>query len=197
MWKKILLLSSLLIYCQDGYASPLVDFSPGHAAIDVNWKLDAFRGGENKWDLSGTVGLNGRWAVNYRQFDFSPKFKGIQLETSNKELNLIYKINPNIQLYAGYSITKGHETLSGQRLIQQNTAQGGIIAMKSVGHGTTLYTLLGRGDHSANVEFGLSYQMQKNLEMTATYRHLEFKKLGPQKLEEDFRGFGLGFTYKF
>lgn len=197
MWKKLFLLLSLLIYCQAGYASPLQDFSPGHAALDVNWKPDSFRGGKNKWDLSATVGLNGQWALNYRQIDFSPKSNGVQIETDNKELNLIYKIDPNIQLYAGYSITKGHEKISGRRLPQQNSAQGGIIAMKSLGHSTTLYTLLGRGDHSANVEFGLSYQMQKNLEMNVTYRHLEFKKLGSKKWEEDFRGFGIGFTYKY
>ncbi|MBP2626614.1 MAG: hypothetical protein H6Q68_1325 [Firmicutes bacterium] len=197
MWKKIPLILSLLIYCQVGYASPLEEFSPGHAALDVNWKPDAFRGGQNKWDISGTVGLNSRWAINYRQIDFSPKFKGVQLETSNKELNLIYKMDPNIQLYAGYSITKGHETLSGQRLTQQNMVQGGIIAMKSLGHCTTLYTMLGGGDHSANVEFGLSYRMQKDLELNVTYRHLEFRNLGHEKLEEDFRGFGIGFTYKY
>ncbi len=197
MWKKIFLLMSLLIYCQAGFASPLENFSPGHAALDVNWKPDAFRGGQNKWDFSGTVGLNGRWAINYRQFDFSPNFKGNQLETSNKEVNLLYKINPNIQLYAGYSIAKGHEMFSGRRLPQQNMAQGGIIAMKSLGHSTTLYTILGRGDNSANVEFGVSYLIRKNLELNVTYRHLEFKKLGPEKLEEDFRGFGIGFTYKY
>jgi predicted porin len=197
MWKKLLLAFALLLYCHPGYASPLQDFSPGHMALDVNWKPDSFRGGKNNWDFSGTVGLDGRWALNYRQISFSPKFEGINLYTSNKELNLLYKIDPNIQLYAGYSITKGHETLSGRRLAQNNKVQGGIIAMKSLGQRTTLYTILGGGSDSANIEFGLSYQMKKNLELTATYRHLEFKRVGSQKCEEDFRGFGIGFTYKY
>lgn len=196
MLKRLLLALTLLLYCPAGYASPLQDFSRGHMAFDVNWKPDAFRGGTNKWEISGTAGLDGRWAVNYRQINFSPKFENCELSTSNKELNLIYKVNPNIQLYTGYSMTKGHETLSGNHIPDKKTVQGGIIGMKNLGHSTTLYGILGGGNHTDNIEFGLSYQLQKNLEITTSYRHLEFKRIGSEHYEEDFRGFGVGFTYK-
>lgn len=194
MWKRMLLILVLLLYCQAGDASPLQDFSPGHMAIDVNWKPDSFRGGKNNWEFSGTAGLNNHWAVNYRQISFNPTYEGRNLYTNNKELNLIYKINPSIQLYAGYSLTKGHETGSGNDLPQKNLVQGGIIGMKSIGHGTILFGNVGGSNHSANIEFGLSHQIQKNLEVTATYRHLEFREAS--NLQEDFRGFGIGFTYK-
>lgn len=196
MWKRMLLVLVLLLYCQAGYASPLQDFSPGHMAIDVNWKPDSFRGGKNNWEFSGTAGLNGRWAVNYRQISFKPTYEGSKLDTNNKELNLIYKVNPSIQLYAGYSLVKGHEAGSGNDLPQKNLVQGGIIGMKSIGHGTMLFGNVGGSNHSANIEFGLSHQIQKNLEMTATYRHLEFRDIEASNLQEDFRGFGIGFTYK-
>lgn len=179
----------MLLYCTPCEASPLQDFSQGKVAIDVNWKPTSFRGGENKWEYSGTVGLGERWAMNYRQLSFNPKFEGKTIDSSNKELNVLYKMNDNIQLMAGYSMTKRY----GTKQSDSNMVQGGIIACKSLGHSTTLYTLLSLGSKGDNVEFGLSYQIRKGLELTTTYRHLEYN-LGSG--QEDFRGFGLGLTYK-
>jgi long-subunit fatty acid transport protein len=165
-------------------------------AIDVNWKPDSFEGGKDKYDISGTLGLNNRLALNYRQMAYSPSYHSADFETSNKELNLIYKIDPHFQVYAGYSRTTGHDALSGYELTKKNVMQAGIIAMKSLNNRTTLYTLLGGGNNVANVEFGLSYQIKSNIELTSTYRHLSVEKVGSSKLKENYRGFGLGITYK-
>jgi len=127
--------------------------------------------------------------MNYRQI----KFNGNPIGSSNKEVNVIYKMNDNIQLMVGYSMTKRHGTFSNQSLSTDNMVQGGIIASKSLGHSTNLFTLLSLGSKGDNVEIGLSYQIKKDLELTATYRHLEYNS-GSGK--EDFRGFGLGFTFK-
>jgi predicted porin len=124
-------------------------------AIGVNWKPDSYEGGKNKFDISETLGLNKRWALNYRQMDYNPSYDDANFDTSNKELNLIYKIDPHLQVYAGYSKTTGHDTLSGHELAKKTAAQAGIIAMTSLNKRTTLYTLLGGGDNVANVEFGL------------------------------------------
>lgn len=189
MWKKLLLALVLLLYCIPCAASPLQDFSQGKVAIDVNWKPDSFRGGDNKWEYSGTVGLGDRWGLNYRQINFNPKLNDKTIGTSNKEVNVLYKMNDNFQLMAGYSMTKRNGTMPSD----SHMVQGGIIASKSLGHSTTLYTLLSLGSKADNVEVGLSCQIKKGLELTTTYRHLEYDSGNGQ---QDFRGFGLGLTFK-
>jgi predicted porin len=159
----------------------------------VNWKPNIFWGGDNKWEFSGTVGLGDRWAMNYRQINFKPKFNGNPIDSSNKEVNVIYKMNDTIQLMAGYSMTKRHGTFSTHSLPKDNMVQGGVIASKSLGPSTTLYTLLSLGSKGNNIEVGLSYQIEKDLELTTTYRHLEYNS---GRGQEDFRGFGIGLTFK-
>lgn len=193
MWKRLIIALVVLLYCAPCDASPLQDFSQGKVALDVNWKPSSFRGGDNKWEYSGTVGLGDRWAMNYRQISFNPNLNGNPIDSSNKEVNVVYKMNDNIQLMAGYSMTKRHGTFPNQSLPKDNMVQGGIIASKSLGHSTTLYTLMSLGSKGDNVEFGLSYQIKKDLELTTTYRHLEYNSGSGQ---EDFRGFGIGFTFK-
>lgn len=194
MRKKLFLTLLLLFCCSYTNASPLQDFSQGKVAFDVNWKPDSFRGGQNKWEYSITTGVGSRLALGYRQIDFSPRFLGKQIDASNKEVNIIYKMNENIQLTAGYSMTKRHGAFSDRSSEDNaNMAEAGIIAVKSLGHATTLYTLLAIGSKGDNVEFGLSYQIRKNLELTTTYRHLEYNSGFGQ---EDFRGFGVGLTLK-
>ncbi|MBP2636158.1 MAG: hypothetical protein H6Q72_2065 [Firmicutes bacterium] len=192
MWKKLFLVMVLLFNCTPGNASPLQDFSPGKVAIDINWKPDSFRGGDNKWEYGGTVGLGGRWALNYRQLHFSPTFHGNSSDASNKEVNVLYKINDNLQLLAGYSMTERKGAVANLPS-EEDMVQGGIIATKKIGHATTLYTLLSCGSKGDNIEVGLSYQLQKNLELTTTYRHLEYNSGSG---DEDFRGFGVGLTFK-
>lgn len=192
MWKRLIMALVMLLYCTACDASPLQDFSPGKVALDVNWKPNSFRGGDDKWEYSGTVGLGDRWALNYRQINFRPKYNKSPIDSDNKEVNVLYKINDNIQLMAGYSMTKRHG-LPNRSLPEDNMVQGGVIASTSLGPSTTAFTLLSFGSKGDNIEVGLSYQVAKDVELTATYRHIEYKSGGGQA---DFRGFGLGFTFK-
>ncbi len=94
-----------------------------------------------------------------------------------------------MQLYIGHSHT---ESEAGHKSV----VQAGVIAARKLSDRVTLYTILGAGRDVVNVEFGLSYRLRPDLELTTTYRHLTVEKVGRASAKENFRGFGLGVTWK-
>lgn len=194
--KKLIFLGFVLMLCSHiCFASPLEDFSQGRTAIDLSWKPVTFEG-SNVFDFSVSTGLGNNWAVNYRQINYDTSYEALDYSAKNRELNLIYKVNENVQLYTGYSKTTGYNKTVGEDSQDKNVIQVGAIATKKLSDRMTLYTILGGGINVANVEFGLSYQICPVIEITSTYRHLSVEKIGPSKVKENFRGFGMGVTYK-
>jgi len=195
MRQAFLIALALVLLSQVCLASPLDNFSRGSMAIDVSLKPYAFEG-SNAWDIGMTAGLDKKWAVAGRQARYDSGYAGVNYRTANQELNLIYKVNDQLQLYTGYSHTTGIRQATGLNVADKDVFQAGVIAIKKLDKRTTLYTILGGGKNVANVEVGLSYQLAPCLELTSTYRHLTVEKVGPAAIKENFRGFGLGLTYK-
>ncbi len=186
---------ALMLLSQVCLASPLDNFKPGSMAVDASLKPYTFEG-SNAWDISITAGLNKNWAVAGRQTRYDAGYAGVNYRITNQELNLIYKVNDQLQLYTGYSHTSGIRQSTGLNTADKDVFQAGVIATKKLDKRTTLYTILGGGKNVANVEFGLSYQLAPHLELTTTYRHLTVEKVGSATVKENFRGFGMGLTYK-
>lgn len=184
----VIMAACLLLLAGTACASPLDDFTPGRWAFDVNWKPNAYQGG-NALDLGITAGLGRGWAIGGRHSAFDTARGNGDYRVNSSEFNLIRKIGPGLQIYLGYSRTDGE-------VGDKSVVQGGVIAAKKLGDRFTLYTVLGGGRDVANVEFGLSYRLRPDLELTTTYRHLTVEKVGPLHAKESFRGFGLGFTWK-
>jgi hypothetical protein len=184
----IIIAVGLLLLAGPACASPLDDFAPGRWAFDVNFKPHAYQGGD-AFDFAITAGLGRGWAVAGRHIAFDAAGPHGAYRVSSNEFNLIRKISPGLQLYAGHSRTDGD---AGHK----NVLQAGVIAAKKLDDRITLYTILGGGRDVANIEFGLSYRLRPDLELTATYRHLTVENVGPARAKENFRGFGLGFTWK-
>jgi hypothetical protein len=172
-------------------ASPLEDFSPGRLAVDVNWKIHSFSGGDNAVDFGLVAGLGNNWALACRQINFDTAGVSRGYRVESREINLVRKIGDGLQLYAGYFHTGG-----GDGLRARGVPQAGVIAAKKLGDRYTLYTILGGGKDVANIEFGLSCKIRPGLELTTTYRHLTVEKIGEGASRHNYRGFGLGFTWK-
>ena len=184
-----------MLYSYTCYGSPLTDFSPGSTMLDLSWKPATFEG-KNVFDFSVSTGMGNRWAVNYRQMNYDTTYNAVEYSAKNKELNVIYQLNKNVLLYTGYSMTKGSNKNMGKAIDDKNVPQVGAIAMKKLNDTLTLYSILGGGNNVANVEFGLSYQVNPVMEITSTYRHFTVEKVGQTKVKENFRGFGFGITNK-
>lgn len=194
-WTIFLLLTGA---CQ---AAPLQDFSRGSTAVAIEWRpnvemrhtpVDTV---PTAVELGLTHGIGDKTALEFRHSSYDSFYK--TRDTSrNNELNLLYKYNDNIQFYSGYSSTSVREAGSSRRL--ENTSwQFGLIALKPLTAKTTVYAVVGVGNHLTNIEAGWSYLLGPGLELDATYRHLSVEKLGGENVKAHLRGFGLGVTYKF
>ncbi|MDR7867080.1 MAG: hypothetical protein RIN56_09670 [Sporomusaceae bacterium] len=190
--KKIVILMAavLLLAAAPVCASPLQDFSSGRLALDLNWKPYSFSGGHAA-EFGVTAGLGGHWALAFRQINFDTAGHTRDYGTHNREINLIRKLGDGLQLYVGHSRTCG-----GAGINAKNVLQAGVIAARKLGDRYTLYAILGGGKNVANIEFGLSYRLNPHLELTSTYRHLTADKIGEGAPRHNYRGFGLGLTWK-
>jgi hypothetical protein len=195
--KKLIVLLTVVLLLMGGIvqASPLTDFSQGRVAVDLMWQPHTFEG-TYAFAGSATVGLGGNWAIGYRQLGYEVSTPAGDWRTRNQEINLIHKLREDIQLYAGYARTTGSGLHGSRGLDTKKVLQAGAILSKKLGDRTVAYAILGGGANLTNIEFGLSWQMEPGLELTATYRHLTVEKVGPVGAKENFRGFGAGLTWK-
>jgi|GEM_PF-4480162 len=181
--------AAMLLLAGPACASPLQDLSAGRWSVDLNWKRNSFIGG-NAFELGVTAGLGSGWAVGGRQLGYDTAGVLGEYRVRHREINLIRKIGDNLQLYAGHARTAG-----GAAAVK-NTAQLGLIATRKLGDRFILFGNLGGGSRVANVEFGLSYSLRPDLELTAVYRHLTVDRAGRGTVKDNYRGFGLGVTWK-
>lgn len=185
----IIMAAVLLLMTGSVCASPLQDLSAGRWAVDLNWKPNSFIGG-NAFEAGVTAGLGNGWGVNVRQLNYDTAGGCGDYRVKHREINLIRKIGDGLQLYAGHAHT------GGGMADAKNVAQISVIAARKLGDRFTLYGNLGGGSHVANVEFGLSYSLRSDLELTAVYRHLTVDRVGHGEVRDNYRGFGLGVTWK-
>lgn len=189
---------SLVSTCQ---ASPLQDFTQGNTALEINWRPNVeFRHTpENSLptgiEFSLSHGLGDKTAVEYRHISGESFSKSVDT-FHNTELNLLYKLDNNIQLYSGYSATSVRVKATNL-LLEKNQMQFGLIGIKPLSKKTTLYAIAGGGNNLVNIEAGLSYLLSPGLELNATYRHLSVENMVPAKTKAHIRGVGLGIGYKF
>lgn len=195
--KKLIvsLITILLLAGGTSQASPLTDFGHGRAAVDLTWQPHTFEG-TNAFAGGVTVGLDGKWALGYRQLNYDVGSPVGDWRTRSQEINLIHKCTDNFQLYAGYARVNGSGLHGSPDLAAKQVVQVGAILSKKLSKRTVAYAILGGGDNLTNIEFGLSYRMEPGLELTATYRHYTVEKVGPAGAKENFRGFGAGLTWK-
>ena len=190
--KNLILLMALvlLLTAAPVFASPLEDFSSGRLAVDLNWKPHSFAGGD-ALEIGATAGLGGNWAISCRQLGFDTPGHLNDYRVRHREINLIRKIGDRLQIYAGHAHTGRHTGIEAKDVVQL-----GVIVAKKMGDRFTLYTNLGGGKNVANIEIGLSYRLNPHLELTSTYRHLTVEKIGEGAPRHNYRGFGLGLTWK-
>jgi hypothetical protein len=197
MRKILVAVLFLLALSHPAFASPLDDFSPGKVAVDLNRSVTHLRnGGADALDFSVANSLGGKWAIKYRQVNYAASYYNENYTVKSGEVAIIYKVNKTIQLYSGYSRTRGYDQTAGAEIPDKNAVIIGTIVTRQMADRTKVYTIIGGGRNETNIEFGLSYEVKPGVEITSSYRHLTVEKVGPG-IKENFRGFSLGVTFKF
>jgi predicted porin len=214
-------------------ASPLMDYSAGKGSIDLMWQdtrstmsLSGMSVGFDRkinLDASVTFGMGNNFAVQYR--DFSPESDGLYIsdplngstvataKLKDSELNILYKLNKNVAVFAGMAKVKGtigqsHSTgYYVDAAISSDTKQCfqvGMVGSTQVADKTTLWGSVGTGSKITNWEIGAGYEFAPNWEFNINYRKLKAQDLrytppfGPSMIADNTaEGFGLGVTYKF
>ncbi len=223
MFKKVFPVLFLILFVASvGFAAPLADYSAGKVAIDVmslpnssartdlNVLLHPIDGdgksGNFDWGL--TAGLGNKFALQYRQYDPETYNQAgdITYKTSTKQLNLLYQLDKNLSVFAGYhrAVWRAYRSTPFSETEDKGSFQGGIIASTKVMDKLTAYTVLGFGSNVANYELGLSYAVSPNVEVNVEYRDMRVKGMafkapfaGETITNSEFRGIGYGLTFKF
>lgn len=179
-------------------ASPLKNYETGHAAIDIggtfptNLKFSDYWSHKKAASVYGgvTVGLGGNTAVNYKFNQY--RTSGDEKITA-QQLNLMYKVLPQVAVYAGYVNAR---TTVDERSRTSNSGQIGVQARVDIPLLFTVWGQAGVGNKMNSWEIGLSKPLLNNLDLNISYYDNKFKKLD-QGGEAKAKGIHAGVTLKF
>lgn len=177
-------------------AAPLKNYNAGHFAVDAGITLPSSIDGDNyklsKSDstyFGATAGLGGNTALNYRW----DNFKADQGKTRTQQLNLMYKLLPNVSAYAGY--LNADSDFIGSH--EKNSGQVGLQAQFDIPMLFTVWGNVGYGNKNTSYEVGISKPIVNNVELNVSYYDHKFKDALGDDNDLKAKGVNLGLTVKF
>lgn len=177
-------------------AAPLKNYDAGHFAVDAGITLPSSIDGDNyklsKSDstyFGATAGLGSNTALNYRW----DNFKADQGKTKTQQLNLMYKLLPNVSAYAGY--LNADSDFAGSH--EKNSGQVGLQAQFDIPLLFTVWGNVGYGNKNTSYEVGLSKPILNNVELNVSYYDHKFKDALGDDNDLKANGVNLGLTVKF
>lgn len=214
--KKIVIICTMLFalsIAAVGFAAPMTDYSKGRAAVDLEFglgldleqngkKLD---GKHSNIDGSITVGIGNDFAIQYRQADYKGTLDNAWFKTrrlNTQEFNLLYKIDKNVSVFAGFNKAYYTILVPGMELKgrENNGWQVGALAVKSIAPKTSLYGVVAAGADHRKYELGVAYAFKKDMEINLSYMDFKYSDMDvPRGGDADIRvkGLACGVTLKF
>ncbi len=179
-------------------AAPLKNYDAGHFAVDAGITLPSSIEGDNykmsKSDstyLGATVGLGSNTALNYRW----DNFKADEGKTRTQQLNLMYKLLPNLSAYAGYLNADTNTDYRGGH--DNNSGQIGLQAQFEIPLLFTVWGNVGYGNKNNSYEIGLSKPILNNVDLNLSYYDHKFKDALGDDGDMKAKGVNMGITVKF
>ena len=159
---------------------------------------DAEAGGHDYDGKSGffgnlTYGMGDGWGIQYDYSHGEYTGRGFKAKTDASEINLLYRIDDNVNAYAGYtymglSQPQGGASASG---IQIGVQARYPFSDKFIGFGK-----LGVGTASQVYELGIGYVLNDRHDIDLSYRYAEYEDVqGGADITYD--GIRIGMTTKF
>lgn len=180
------------------YASPLKNYDAGKIAVDAGITLPSSIEGDNykmsKSDstyLGAIVGLGSNTALNYRW----DNFKADEGKTRTQQLNLMYKLLPNLSAYAGYLNADTSTDHAGGH--DNNSGQVGLQAQFELPLLFTVWGNVGYGNKNRSYEIGVSKPILNNVELNVSYYDHKFQDALGDDSDMKAKGVNMGVTLKF
>ncbi|MDU4960224.1 MAG: outer membrane beta-barrel protein [Sporomusaceae bacterium] len=214
--KKVLgcLALSMVFSSAVALGAPQTDFEQGKTSVDLGFVRTEVDGLDKKTglDFGVTTGLNEKFALQYKfqklEGDWSDSFEKLDSDNKVHELNVLYKLDPNVYAFAGIQRLSGDITAtvygsgSGTDKIDSKTvAQIGVTGVAQLADKLNGWATAAIGNDNYSYEIGLGYEIAKNADLNLFYRYkkfndVEFKGIG-QSVDAKSKGFGAGVTFKF
>lgn len=192
--KKVLILSTLLTCALSSVAlaSPLKNYDAGHFAVDVGMTLptsvkleDMKMSKSNSGYYGATVGIGNNMALQYKFNNFKAK----EGKTGVHQTNILYKLIPNLEAYAGYERINNSGVIHNHK----NAAQAGLQGHFDIPLLFNVWGNIAYGSKGHMTEIGISKPVLNNIELNASYFTGKFDNDSDVKV----RGVNAGVTIKF
>lgn len=181
-------------------ASPTAEFKQGaivlefgstlHSRVLGQGYMEVGADGDSGYKYSVTAGLSDKFALQFKDGYCRTESKtalvdGRSLRTYAKsepsDLNLLYKVNPNLVLIAGYEHTK----VSYGKYIapaSRSTFHLGVTGIHKLDDKATLFATMVRGSGASLNEAGISYALSDASTFTVSYAKRKVKDVDLQIL---------------
>lgn len=199
--KKLLALAIIaaLGVASAAYAAPLRSYGAGKTAIDVGMNLptnndyDGYSVGSKETSpYAGiTVGISEKAALNYKWNQYKNDHD-TQLDT--QQLNLMYKLLPGLDVYAGYLNTDTDLYGHGRNT---NSAQFGLQGNIKLPLDFTVWTRTAIGSKIKGYEIGLSRPLLSNVDLNLSYYDHKYDEAAIHDTDVRTKGVNVGVTLKF
>lgn len=177
------------------FASPAAEFEKGAVVLEVGSTLNSKvkgRGfmnldanGESGYKYSITTGISDKFALQYKQGNFKSEQKtvtigGGSLTTYAKaqpmDINLLYKVNPNLVLITGYE----HNKISYGQYVASDSSSAfhiGLSGTHKLDDKATLFATVLTGKDVSLKEAGVSYKLSAVSAVTVSYAERKMKDM--------------------
>lgn len=193
-----LLILGVMLLGGTAFASPTTDFEKGKIVFEIGSTANSKVHGEGgvKADTTGksgfkyavTSGLGNNWAIQFKQGMFRSVDSPVPLkagtvvtyaEAKPIDVNLLYKVNPNLTLIAGYEHDKISYGMYASDSAKSAVHFGATGTHKLSSKDTLFATLLGGHDVSLK-EIGVSHALSKNTSFNLSYAERKMKNVSLQ-----------------
>lgn len=173
-----------------------VMFSPDSSVDDGDGEIDY----DSDTSVFGgvTYGITDKWGVqvDYSHYDSSFSIADAKLDAT--EFNVVYGLNPNLNLFAGYVYAGATVEAMGRTIGSSHTDgfQAGLSGWYPLGDKFKTFGKVGIGNNSRVYEIGFSYAVSDNWDVDLSYRDAEYKDL-EDVLDVNYDGVRLGISTSF
>ncbi|WP_378954137.1 hypothetical protein [Pelosinus sp. sgz500959] len=185
----------LMMTATTSFASPTANFEKGAVNLEIGSTLNSKVNGKGTAaaDVDGksgfkavlTTGLSDHFALQYKQGMFTSEDStmtsgGLPLttyaEANLRDLNLLYKVNPNLTFLVGYEddkISFGKYVTSASH----SALHFGLTGTHKLNDKSTLFATVVQGKNVSLREIGVSYQMSQSTAFNVSYADRRIKNM--------------------
>lgn len=208
MKKRLVLgmIAALALSTSIAAASP-VEMNEGQFNVNMGVTIspDADTDGRGSFDLDGdtsfyggiTYGINDKWGVQYDYSHYDASKYGWETDVDASEFNVLYKITPHLNVFAGYLYVGGDMHRYGDKIgAHTDGFQAGLTGWYPLADKFKTFAKIGLGNNSHVYEVGFSYAIANNWDVDLSYRDVEYKDFN-DRVDVNYDGVRLGVSTSF